>query len=254
MLNDLDWNLVLQNPGRGMLLSGLWVTIQLMIYGVIVSTILGTFIALGRVTQTPALAPLRWVLTAYVEFFRNVPLVVQLVFWSFGLFSLDFVRSIASIFNGIYSNQFLAGLCGLIVYTSAYIAEVQRSGFQSIPRSQLEAARASGLSYSAAMRHVVIPQVFRRVLPALGNQYVGLTKNTTVVLFVGATGILYQAQEIESTTFHAFEPYFAVIIIFVVICLAESAVLNLINKHLNRKHTSTKQVVKSSSQESKSWA
>jgi polar amino acid transport system permease protein len=243
MLDDLDWSLVLENPGRGMLLSGLWITIQLTIYGTILSTIIGTLIALGRITRAPILAPLRWVLAFYVEFFRNVPLVVQLAFWSFGMFSLDLVRGAASLASGLYSNQFLAGLCGLTVYTSAYIAEVQRSGFQSVPKGQLEAARASGLAYPSAMRYVIIPQVFRRVLPALGNQYVGLTKNTTVVMFIGAAGILFQAQQIEATTFHAFEPFMAVVVVFVLLCWGEAALLATISRRLTRQKVSRSEIV-----------
>lgn len=243
MLDDLDWSLVLQDPGRGMLLSGLWVTLQLTIYGTILSTVIGTLIALGRITRARVLAPLRWFLAFYVEFFRNVPLVVQLSFWAFGMFSLEAVRGAATMFNWLYSNQFLAGLCGLTVYTSAYIAEVQRSGFQSVPKGQLEAARASGLGYASAMRFVIIPQVFRRVLPALGNQYVGLTKNTTVVMFVGAAGILFQAQQIEATTFHAFEPFMTVVVVFVLLCWGEAALLAMISRRLSRQNVSRSEVL-----------
>lgn len=243
MLENLDWSLVLQDPGRSMLLSGLWVTVQMTVYGTVLSTVIGTLIALGRITRATALAPLRWVLAFYVEFFRNVPLVVQLSFWAFGMFSLDLVRDVATLLNPVYSNQFLAGLCGITVYTSAYIAEVQRSGFQSIPKGQMEAARASGLSYPAAMRYVIVPQVFRRVLPALGNQYVGLTKNTTVVLFVGAAGILYQAKQIEATTFHAFEPFMAVVVVFVALCWLEASLLAAFSARLNRKKVSPEDVM-----------
>ena len=243
MLDNLDWSLVFENPGRGMILSGLWITLQIAVYGTIFSTILGILIALGRITRASALAPLRWFLTFYVEFFRNVPLVVQLAFWAFGMFSLEAVRGAASLFNGLYSNQFLAGLCGLTVYSSAYIAEALRSGFQSVPRGQLEAARASGLGYAAAMRYVIVPQVFIRVLPALGNQYVGLTKNTTVVMVVGGTGLLFQAQQIEATTFHAVEPFAAVAAIFVVLCWSEAALLNLVSKRMTRRKISRSEAI-----------
>lgn len=228
MFSDLDWSVVLQAPGRDMLLSGLWVTVQLAVLGIILSTVLGTIVALGRVTSSPALRPVRWLFTGYVEFVRNVPLVVQLLFWGFGIFGLDAVRALAHPLNGVFSNQFLAGLCGLSVYSSSYIAEVLRSGLQSVPKGQMEAARASGLSYRGAMRYVVLPQVFRLVLPALGNQYIGLTKNTSVVLFVGVADLVFQAQQIEATTFRAFEAFSAVIIIFAVLCLTEAAVLSLV--------------------------
>lgn len=228
MFNDMDWSVVLESPGRDMLLAGLWTTLQLSVYGIILSTVLGTLVALGRVTTSAALTPLRWALSAYVEFIRNVPIIVQLVFWGFGMFSLEVIRGLAGSVNAVYSNQFLAGLCGLSVYTSSYIAEVLRSGLQSVPKGQMEAARASGLGYVASMRYVILPQVFRLVLPALGNQYIGLTKNTSVVMFIGATDLVFQAQQIESTTFRAFEAFTAVIVIFILLCLAESALLHLL--------------------------
>lgn len=230
MFNDLDWSVIFNSPGRDMLLSGLWVTIQLAVFGIALSTALGMLVALGRVTGSRRIAPLRWALTAYVEFFRNVPLVVQLVFWGFGMFSLGLVRSVAEPLNAIYSNQFLAGLCGLTVYTSSYIAEVFRSGLQSVPKGQMEAARASGLGYGKAMRYVIVPQVFKLVLPALGNQYIGLTKNTSLVLFIGATDLVFQAQQIEATTFRAFEAFTTVIVIFIILCLSEAALLNAVTR------------------------
>lgn len=227
MFSDLSWSVVLAEPGRSFLLHGLWVTVQLAFLAIIGSTVLGTLVALGRVSTSPGLAPLRWLLAAYVEFFRNVPLLVQLVFWSFGMFSLDVVRGVAAWVNPVYSNQFLAGLLGLTIYTSAYVAEALRSGIQSVPRGQLEAARASGLGYWAAMRAVVLPQAFVLAFPAIGNQYVGATKNTSVVMAIGVTDLVFQAQQIESATFAAMEAYTAVLAIFVVLCLAESALLAL---------------------------
>lgn len=235
MFNDLDWSVVLQSPGRDMLISGLWVTVQLAVLGIVLATVLGTVVALGRVSASPALRPMRWLLTGYVEFVRNVPLVVQLLFWGFGMFSLDAVRSLTHPINGLFSNQFLAGLCGLAVYSSSYIAEVLRSGLQSVPKGQMESARASGLTYQGAMRHVVLPQVFRLVLPALGNQYIGLTKNTSVVLFVGVADLVFQAQQIEATTFRAFEAFTAVIVIFATLCLTEAALLSLASRRSTRR-------------------
>ena len=153
-----NWDSVLGQPGLGMLWDGLLTTLQLAVYAIILSTVIGMLVALGRVTHSKKTAPLRWILTAYVEFFRNVPLVVQLVFWGFAIFSLEFVRVFFAPLNVLYTNAFIAGVLGLTVYTSAYIAEVFRSGLQSIPKGQMEAARASGLGYWNAMNNVIIPQ------------------------------------------------------------------------------------------------
>jgi His/Glu/Gln/Arg/opine family amino acid ABC transporter permease subunit len=227
VFTDRDWNVVLTSPGRDLLLAGLSVTLQLAGITIVLSTILGTLVAVGRVSRSPALAPLRWLLTGYVEFFRNVPLLVQLMFWGFAVFSTDVARAAAAPFNGLYSNQFLAGVCGLTVYTSAYIAEVLRSGLQSVPKGQLEAARASGLPYWQAMRLVVLPQVARLVVAPMGNQYIGATKNTSIVMVLGVADLVFQAQQIEAATFRGVEAFTAVIAVFVVICLLESLVLHL---------------------------
>jgi His/Glu/Gln/Arg/opine family amino acid ABC transporter permease subunit len=218
-----------------MLVQGLSVTLQMTLLAILCSTVVGTLVAVGRASATPAFAPARWLLTAYVEFFRNVPLLVQLVFWSFGVFSLPFVRSAVVPLNAVYSNQFLAGLAGLTVYTSAYIAEVLRSGMQSVPKGQLEAARSSGFGYWAAMRTVILPQAFRLSFPALANQYIGATKNTSVVMAIGVTDLVFEAQQIEGSTFHAFEAYTTVLIIFVVVCTVESALLAGVMRILVRK-------------------
>jgi His/Glu/Gln/Arg/opine family amino acid ABC transporter permease subunit len=234
MFGDSDWSVVLESPGRDQLLAGLSVTLQLTFFGIVLSTLLGTLIAMGRVSQEPRLAPLRWLLTAFVEFFRNVPLLVQLAFWSFAVFSLEIVRQVFAPVNAVYSNQFLAGLFGLTVYTGVYIAEVVRSGLQSVPKGQMEAARSSGLNYGQAMRHVIMPQVFRIIVPPLGNQYLNLTKNTSVVLVIGVADLMFQAQAIEASTFRAFEAFTAVLVIYSVLCLTESALLNLASRWAGR--------------------
>lgn len=235
-----NWDSVLTQPGLGMLWDGLLVTLQLAFYAIVLSTIIGMFIALGRVTKSTQTAPLRWLLTAYVEFFRNVPLVVQLVFWGFAVFSVEAVRVFFAPLNGIYSNAFIAGVLGLTVYTSAYIAEVFRSGLQSIPKGQMEAARASGLSYWGAMFNVIIPQVLRSTVGALGNQWIGATKNTSIVLFLGVADLVFQAQEIEAATFRGVQALTAVAFIFVVICLAESFLLSWLERRLSKKRGKTR--------------
>ena len=230
-----NWDSVLTQPGLGMLWDGLLITLQLAFYAIVLSTALGMLIALGRVTKGRRSAPLRWLLTAYVEFFRNVPLVVQLVFWGFAVFSVEAVRGFFAPLNAVYPNAFIAGVLGLTVYTSAYIAEVFRSGLQSIPKGQMEAARASGLSYWGAMFNVIIPQVLRNTVGALGNQWIGATKNTSIVLFLGVADLVFQAQAIEAATFRGVQAFTAVAVIFVVICLAESFLLAQIERRLGRK-------------------
>jgi His/Glu/Gln/Arg/opine family amino acid ABC transporter permease subunit len=236
MLDDLNWAVVLTSPGRDLLVAGLLITLQLAFICIATSTVIGVLVAMGRVSRSSVLAPMRWALTAYVEFFRNVPLLVQLVFWSFGVFSLEIVRAAVTPLNAVYSNQFLAGVCGLTVYSSTYVSEVLRSGLQSVPKGQMEAARASGLTYGQAMRSVILPQMVRIAIPPMGNQYISITKNTSVVLVIGVADVVFQAKQIEAATFRGVEAFTAVIAIFMAICLAEMAVLRLVNSRLGE-HT-----------------
>jgi polar amino acid transport system permease protein len=219
MIENLDWSVIFGEPGRSMLLAGVAITLQVFAYSFLLTTVLGLTVALGRVTASPVLAPMRWVFTAYVEFFRNVPVVVQIAFWGFGVFSLGWVRALFSPINGLYDDPFIAGVLALSVYQSTFIAEAFRGGLQSIDKGVMEAARASGLNYIQSRSHVVLPLMIRYSLPAVAAQYVSLMKNTTIVMFIGVSEVVFQTQEIESTTFAAFEAFTAAIVIITVLCI-----------------------------------
>jgi len=235
MGSGLNWDAILGPEGRQMLASGLWVTLQLSFYGIVFSTVAGLLIALGRVSRSPALRPLRWLLAGMTEVFRNVPLLVHLAVWNFGVFGLSWMQALVEPLSGLYTLQFFASVCALVTYRCSYVAEVFRSGLQSVPRGQMEAARASGLPYGKTMRRVILPQVARIVLPPLGNQYVGVTKNTSVVLVIGVQDLVFQAYQIESITFQVFLAFGSVMAIFSAVCLAEAAMLNWLARRLDRR-------------------
>ena len=156
------------------------------------------------------------VATAYVEFFRNVPLIVQIFFLYFGL--------------GMGS--FSAGLLGLVLYSGAFIGEVVRSGITSIPRTQYEAAHASGLSSFQVVRHVILPQAIAIVLPPLATEAVNLIKNTAIALTVGVEELTFATQEIDSITFRGFEAATAATAIYVALCLLILNVVSFLERHL----------------------
>ena len=235
MNSGLDWQVIFGPEGRHLLATGLWVTIQLSFYSIVFSTVVGLLIAMGRVSQSAVLTPLRAVLAAITEIFRNIPLLVHLAFWNFGIFGFAWVQAAVHPATSLYSLQFLASICALVTYRCSYVAEVFRSGLQSIPKGQMEAARATGLSYGKTMRRVVLPQVARIVIPPLGNQYVGVTKNTSVVLVIGVKDLVFQAYQIESVTFQVFLAFGSVMVIFSAVCLLESAALNWCARWMDRK-------------------
>jgi putative glutamine transport system permease protein len=165
----------------------------------LVSLAIGTVAASLRVWGPPVLRSLGG---AYVEFFRNTPLLVQLFFWAVLLAPANL---------GITAEPLVAGLIGLSVYTGSYVTETVRSGILSVDPRQLEAARSLGLTQVQALRHVVLPQAIRTVIPPLGNIAIALVKNSAIVSAIAATELLKVAGILETRTAR-FEWYFAALV------------------------------------------
>ncbi|MGW4891838.1 amino acid ABC transporter permease [Kitasatospora sp. NPDC004240] len=161
------------------LLGAFWVTIQLTFYSAIGSLIWGTLLAAMRVSPVPLM---RGFGTSYVNIVRNIPLTVIIVFTSLGLFQTLGVTMGADNFTTI---NFRLAVLGLIAYTSAFVCEALRSGINTVPIGQVEAARAVGLRFSQVLRLIVLPQAFRSVVGPLTNVLIALTKNTTVAATIG---------------------------------------------------------------------
>ncbi len=190
---------------------------------------IGTLLAVMRLTR---FKPFVWFTAIYTEFFRNTPLLVQIFFWYFGSdgllprFALDWLYD--------HDFEFAAGVIALTVYTSAFIAEEIRSGINSIPRTQLEASRACGLSFVQAMRYVILPQAFRIIIPPLISQALNLLKNSALCMTIGVAELLYMAKQIESYSFRAFEAMSVATLIYLSISLVVSFTITQYNKHFMR--------------------
>jgi len=234
-MGSVNWNVVFGPEGRALFASGLWITVQIAFYAIVFSTLIGSLIAFGRVSRSPALRPLRVALTALVEFIRNVPVLVQLAFWYFGVFGLSTVQWLVSPLTGIYSIEFIAGTCALTVYRCAYIAEAVPAGLQSVSRRQYEAATASGLGYMTTMVRIIMPQAYRMAVPTLINHYVGVTKNTSIVLVIGVPDLVFQAYTLTSRTFEVFLVMGAAVAVFVVLCTLVSAGFNALGRYLDHR-------------------
>ncbi len=143
-----------------------------------------------------------------------MPLLLQLFFWYFAV--------------GL--EAFPAAVIGLTVYTSAYIAEVIRSGLQSIPRTQIEAARSFGMTPYQVIRHVVLPQALMRVIPPLGVEFINVIKNSSIAMTISITELTFQTQQIESLTFRGFEAATAITILYVLLALAIVAAMATIER------------------------
>ncbi|MEU7702836.1 MULTISPECIES: amino acid ABC transporter permease [unclassified Streptomyces] len=175
------------------LLGAFWVTVQLTVYSAIGSLVWGTLLAAMRVSPVPLM---RGFGTVYVNVVRNIPLTVIIVFTSLGLFQTLGVSMGADRFTTI---NFRLAVLGLIAYTSAFVCEALRSGINTVPLGQVEAARAIGLSFPQVLRIIVLPQAFRSVVGPLANVLIALTKNTTVAAAIGvAEAALLMREMIEN--------------------------------------------------------
>lgn len=165
----------------------------------------GLVIALCRDARTPALFPLRVFATVYNDVFRGVPVILVIYLIGFGIPGLGLSRA--------WSNPYIWGSLALILSYSAYVAEVYRAGIESIHESQRSAAKSLGLSHWHTMRHVILPQAIRRVIPANMNNFISLQKDVALVSFIGPVELLRQAG-IEKSLLANFTPYVGAALIF----------------------------------------
>lgn len=197
-------------------LTGFKYTILSSLLALFFSLGIGTFLAIFQLSEN------RWVkgiAKAYVEFFRNIPLLIIAMFF-YVVVPMYWVT-----FDG-----FQAGTIGLTIYTSAFIAETIRSGIQAVPKGQMEAALSSGLTHTQALRYIVLPQAFKIVIPPLGNQFINLVKNSSILAMVGGLDIMYQGDLIASQTFNTFDTYIIVGIFYLIITLPLSYLMTYLEK------------------------
>lgn len=214
---------------RDWLIDGFILTLQISGIAGLCAMILGTIVAVMRLSRVK---PLEWLSLAYTEFFRNTPLLVQIFFWYFGSEAL----LPTALNEWLYSHdfEFVAGTVALTVYSSAFIAEELRSGVFSIPKNQLEASRATGLSFLQGYRYVILPQAFRIVIPPLISQLLNLLKNSSLVMTIGVMEVTYQARQVESFTFHGFESFTVATVLYLAVSLTVSFAITMYNKHFLR--------------------
>ncbi|MCH5462296.1 amino acid ABC transporter permease [Lactobacillus sp. LC28-10] len=202
----------------GLLLQGFGQTLLCSVIALFFSLIVGSMFA---IFETTPIKFLRVIARIYIEVFRNIPLLVITMF-----FFVVIPMFVAKI------NGFTAGTIGLTIYTSAFIAETVRSGINSVDPGQMEGARANGLSWWQAMRHIVLPQAFRYVIPPLGNQFINLVKNSSVLAFVAGFDLMYQGNVIASDSLNTMSTYICIGILYLIITLPLSYWMRYLEKKL----------------------
>jgi len=201
------------NYGRQVLhlvARGLITNIQLTIIASIAIGLISLLLALGRTSRSAALTPLRFLATAYVDIFRGIPLILVILLIGFGIPALQL--------QGVTSNVFVLGTTAIVLTYSAYVAEVIRSGILSVHPSQRAAARSLGLTHNQTMRHVVLPQAIRRVVPPILNDFISLLKDTGLVSILGVIDAV-RAGQIESSRTFNYTPYVVAAVLFLLITI-----------------------------------
>ena len=212
---QFSWSVLWSGQTGSWLLQGLLTTLHLSIFGWLLAVSLG--IVSGALRTTPV-SPLRWLASAYVEFFRNVPLLVWMFFWNFGVPPLLPQALQDWLFE--HGVEFWAGVFALGVYHGARFSEVIRAGIQSIPKTQLEAALSTGLTVPQAYRLIIVPIALRLIIPPATNETLNLLKNSSVALTIGVAELTFQTRQIETYTAKALEALAGGTIIYLMLCVA----------------------------------
>ena len=217
-------DIMIDNGGYNKVLEGLKNTLLIALVGLAVGIIIGTLIATVRVVPKYKRLPrvLNGIAWFYVGFFRGTPMVVQLLLFYYVLLPLLGVKS-----SGVQVSMIVFGL-----NSGAYISEIMRGGIMSVDRGQMEAGRALGLSFSVSMMKIVIPQAVKNILPTLGNEFIALIKETSVVSFVGAADLYVAFNYIGTNSYEFMVPYLAMAIIYIVIVMLITLGIKLMERGL----------------------
>jgi arginine/lysine/histidine/glutamine transport system substrate-binding/permease protein len=207
------------------LLQGAFVTLELTAFSVFLGMIAGSLIGIARLSPV---TPLRWITRAYVDFFRGTPLLVQIFMIYFGLPAL--LQGVGINFS---LNRLAAAVMALSLNSAAYLAEIVRAGIQSIEIGQSEAAQSLGLGAVETMRYIIFPQALRRMLPPLGNEFITLLKDTSLVAVIGFEELFRRGQLIVADNYRAFEIYAAVALIYLALTLLSSRAFSFLEDWMN---------------------
>ncbi len=221
---DPYWNILL------FVRDGLLTTILLTVVSFPFILMVGIIGGMGRIAKNPAV---HFISTLYVEVIRGIPLLVQLIWWYFAapvaIRTLGSVIHVSALAN-YQSNAFLLAVVGLVICYGAYMSEIFRAGIQSIPKGQMEAARSQGMNYVQAMRYVILPQAIRVVMPPVGNEFIMLIKDTSLVSAVAIADLTRRGREYMSTHFNPLETWTMVALLYLIMTLFFTRIIDYLEK------------------------
>lgn len=205
----MDFNFQLVQDSLPLLLMGAAITVKITALSVIVGIIIGLFMGIARIVN---IRIFRIIASVYVDFFRGTPLLVQIFLVYFAL----------PLLTGQRSDPYVAAISACGLNSGAYVTEIFRSGIQSIDKGQMEAGRSLGMTWAQTMRYIIIPQAFKRVIPQLGNEFIALLKDSSLVSVIGFEELTRRGQLIIAKTYASVEIWTCVAIIYLIMTLSIS--------------------------------
>lgn len=202
-------------------------TILLGVFSIVFGVLLGTIVALLRLSR---IRVIRFAAAAYIDVLRSTPSIVQVSLVWFG--GTQLFPTIPEMFG--LPSVFYYGVIALSLNSSAYVAEIMRAGIQSVDKGQMEAARSLGMPHGMAMRHIIMPQAVKTIIPALGNEFVTVIKETAVVSTIGVGELMYNAGIIRGITFRGLEPYLIIMVYYFVIVFTLSKLVGLLERRMRQ--------------------
>ncbi|MHC1771503.1 MAG: amino acid ABC transporter permease [Flexilinea sp.] len=210
--------------------DGVWVTLTVTVVSFILTMVLGLFGGLGRVSRHKFVYGIT---SLYVELVRGVPLLVQLLVWYFAfpaiVIKLGTTFNIDSLKNYL-ANPIMMAIVGISFCYAAYMAEIVRAGIESLPTGQMEAARSLGMTNWQAMQYIILPQAYRTIMPAIGNEFISLLKDSSLVSVVAVADLTRRGREFMSMTFLPIETWAMVALLYLLMTLISARIVNIIEK------------------------
>ncbi|WP_313757035.1 amino acid ABC transporter permease [Tissierella sp.] len=201
-------------------LSGTATTLLISFFGVIFGTIIGIFLALMKLSSNKVL---RGISSTYIEIVRGTPLILQIYLVYYGL---------PKVLPFLPDSRLFLGTMAIFLNSAAYVAEIIRAGIQSIDKGQMEAGRSLGMPYGMTMRYIIIPQAFKNILPALGNEFIVLIKESAIISVIAVHDIMYNADTLRGITYRPFAPLIYAGIIYFVITFSLSKLVGILERRL----------------------
>lgn len=223
---DKFLEVLIEYKGYVKVIEGLQNTVKIAVLGLVIGIVIGTLIATIRVIPKYKTLPkvLNSICTFYVGFFRGTPMVVQLLLFYY----------VALPLMGLNLPSVSVAIAVFGLNSGAYISEIMRSGIQSVDYGQMEGGRSVGLSFSTTMLKIVIPQAVKNILPTLGNEFIVLIKETSIVSFIGAADLYVAFNYIGSNSYEFMVPYLAMAVIYIVIVCAITILIKLMERSLKK--------------------